>query len=139
MTPNGECIERRWTYHLHFFTSPEYCKVFLFHFYKFLFCRALLCFAKLGGTSAEQSKKNILFCFALRSVCTTLLRQVRRHLSRTKQKNILFALLCVRFALLCFAKLGGTSAEQSKKIYFFALLCVRFALTLHNNYIITLK
>ena len=81
MTPNGECIERRWTYHLHFFTSPEYCKVFLFHFYKFLFCRALLCFAKLGGTSAEQSKK----------------------------------------------------------IYFFALLCVRFALTLHNNYIITLK
>ena len=38
--------------------------------------------------------------------------------------------ICIRFALLCFAKLGCTSAQQNKKKSFFILLCIRFALTL---------
>ena len=102
MIPNVDILSDAGHITFIFFTLTEYYKVFRFHFYTLLFCRALLCFAKLGGTSAEQSKKNILFCFALRSVCTTLLRQVRRHLSRTKQKNILFCFalrsVCTNFA-----------------------------------------
>ena len=81
MIPNVDILSDAGHITFIFFTLTEYYKVFRFHFYTLLFCRAQLCFAKLGGTSAEQSKK----------------------------------------------------------IYFFALLCVRFALTLHNNYIITLK
>ena len=57
----------------------------------------------------------------MHSVCTTLLREVRRHLSSTNKKCF-FSLYCVRFALLCFAKLGGTSAVQIKKMLFFFVL-----------------
>ena len=37
----------------------------------------------------------------MRSVCTTLLREVRRHLSMTKKKNAFF--LCTAFGLHYFA------------------------------------
>ena len=37
MTPNGECIERRWTYHLHFLLHPNVVRYFYSIFTDFCF------------------------------------------------------------------------------------------------------
>ena len=59
---------------------------------------ALLCFAKLGDGSAQQNKK-MLFCFAMRSPCTTLLRQVRLRLGSKNESFWTFILYFSRLAL----------------------------------------
>ena len=56
----------------------------------------LLCFAKLGCSSAQQRKKHVFF-FVMRSPCTTLLRQVRLQLGTTTKKTRFF--LCYALAL----------------------------------------
>ena len=61
MIPNVDILSDAGHITFIFFTLTEYYKVFRFHFYTLLFCRARLCFAKLGGTSAEQSKKKYTF------------------------------------------------------------------------------
>ena len=65
----------------------------------------------------------------IRSVCTTLLREVRRHLSSTNKKKCFFSLYCVRFALLCFAKLGCGSEVKIKVFSTFILYFAHLALT----------
>ena len=45
----------------------------------------------------SSTNKKMLFFFVLRSVCTTLLREVRLHLSSPNKKNAFF--LCTAFGL----------------------------------------
>ena len=61
---------------------------------------ALLCFAKIGCGSAKKNK-NCLFCFSLRSPCTTLLREDRLRLGKEKQKLPILFFSALTLHYLC--------------------------------------
>ena len=63
----------------------------------------------------RKNENFLIFILSFSHLALTLLREVRLHLSKAKFKKIpFFILLCFRFALLCFAKLGCGSEEKMK-------------------------
>ena len=77
--------------------------------------------------AARHSKtKKIFICFAMRSPCTTLLRQVRRRFGSKNESFWTFILYFSRLALTL-NNLGCGSAQQNKKNLY--LFC--YALALH--------